>query len=34
MNDMGRAEFRGIKSRNQSSTSVQKINSKAGKPLD
>ena len=34
INDMGRADFRGIKSRNQSSTPVQRINSKAGKPLD
>ena len=31
INDMGRADFGGIKSRNQSSTSVQKINSKARK---
>jgi hypothetical protein len=34
LNDMVRADFRGIKSRNQSSTSVQKVNCKAGKPLD
>jgi Inorganic pyrophosphatase len=34
LNDMVRADFRGIKSRNQRSTSVQKVNCKAGKPLD